>query len=269
MIRSPRAAPWALIPLALGAFLLFAPPHARAGATDEVIVPAVVGQSAEQAQAALTAAGLKVRVIQVASPVAGRITVQDPAAGMRVTQGALVTVRVGVRPSVRTKMPDVLGRSAEEALEMLTVAYDVHLRRIPSPAVHAGKVVRTEPRSGTDAWLRSKVVLYIGWNNGSSADASAGGASSTRDEPATPPPAVRTPQPVYVPPHQARPPTAEPPNVAPTGEPPNVAPVSGDEPPNVAPVAGDEPPNVAPHVGRRHASRPRGGTARGHAGATA
>jgi beta-lactam-binding protein with PASTA domain len=126
------------------------------------VVPALVGHEEAAARRLTRSAGFAVRVVEVAGPDVGRVASQDPASGTRMARGATVTLRVGIATRVRTTLPDVRGRRAEDALADLAPAYDVHLVRVPSEADPAGRVLRTDPAPGASLWFRGPVTLYVG-----------------------------------------------------------------------------------------------------------
>ncbi len=137
--------------------------HAFAADAARVAVPNVVGQSLAEAQSALEAAGFQVRSIEVAGIDEGRVGSQNPKAGTQALAKSLVTLNVGLRTSVKTVVPDVRGKFAEEALAELSAAYVVKIKREPSSAAQAGKVIRTTPGAGSAANLRSTLTLTIGY----------------------------------------------------------------------------------------------------------
>ena len=126
-------------------------------------VPDVVGQPAEEAKSTLERAGFQVRTIEVAGTQEGRVGSQVPSAGTSALAKSLVTLRVGLRTSVNTVVPDVRGKFAEEALSELSAAYVVKIEREPSSAAQAGKVIKSLPAPGTAAVLRSTLTLTVGY----------------------------------------------------------------------------------------------------------
>ncbi|NJC69742.1 Stk1 family PASTA domain-containing Ser/Thr kinase [Planosporangium thailandense] len=87
-----------------------------------VTVPNVVGQPVDQAQNALAGQGLKVAVKQQDSTQpANTVLSQDPVDGTGVEPGTTVTLTVSKGPPAVT-VPDVNGRSADEARQILTQA---------------------------------------------------------------------------------------------------------------------------------------------------
>ncbi|TNY37776.1 Stk1 family PASTA domain-containing Ser/Thr kinase [Thermomonospora catenispora] len=132
-----------------------------------VEVPDVEGKRREEAEKALTDAGLKVGEVteEYSDEVAkGRVISTDPAAGEQVATGESVNLVVskGKEPPQKALVPDVTGQPAESARQTLEQAgFKVSQRSTPSNDVEKGLVVRTTPGPGQEAAQGSTVVMYV------------------------------------------------------------------------------------------------------------
>ena len=88
----------------------------------KTVVPDVVGKTRDEAVATLTAAKLKVNVVEVYSEQEpGVVTGQSPAAGVRLDEGA--TVRINVSRGIKqVAVPSVVGQTIEQATAPLEAA---------------------------------------------------------------------------------------------------------------------------------------------------
>ena len=118
--RSRRALWWVIgaIAAVLVILIAFLALHGNGGKT--VGVPSVVGQSQQQAVAALQRAGLKANVVKVSSATvkAGTVISSNPQFGSKVAVGSSVTLDVSAGPK-KHKMPDVVGEQATAAQNQL------------------------------------------------------------------------------------------------------------------------------------------------------
>ena len=106
--------------------LLFAIAAAGIATADDMVkVPDVEGQDVDKAIQTLERAGLDVYVIEVAGPAVEVVASQDPPKGVTMRRGGIVTIRIGIKARVETRMPDVAGKEVEDALDQLAAAYDV------------------------------------------------------------------------------------------------------------------------------------------------
>ncbi len=129
-----------------------------------VAVPGVVGQTQDEAEAALADAGLKVRITEQESTTAeeGRVLAQDRAAGTQVSKGATVTLTVAKKPDA-TPVPSVVGKAAGDAVSDLSGAgFKVvqRTRDVTNPD-DDGTVLAQSPAGGT-AKPGSTVTITIG-----------------------------------------------------------------------------------------------------------
>jgi eukaryotic-like serine/threonine-protein kinase len=133
----------------------------------DVTVPDVSELTRADAEAKLRDAGLEPAY---ADPVSDddvemdSVVKQDPAAGETVSEGDEVTLTLssGAEPIELIAVPDVVGDTEATAEGELTEAgFDVQVRREESSSVAAGKVVRTEPSSGTKVRLGGVVELVV------------------------------------------------------------------------------------------------------------
>jgi serine/threonine-protein kinase len=123
------------------------------GRSPEVAVPDVVGQREADAAEALESAGLE----PVPSPAysdtvpAGTVMSQDPAAGATVPEGTAVIISVsqGRAPAETATVPDVVGKTEAEAVDILEDAgYEVAVARTFSETVAKDVVGAQAPVGG-------------------------------------------------------------------------------------------------------------------------
>ncbi len=121
-----------------------------------VPVPAVTGRSADDAQAAVRAAGLQPKVSEQPSTevAAGTVISQLPAGGTA-RRGSVVTLAVSSGPAV-VEVPGVRGLSVDDARRTLEAAgFRVKVRSLP-----IGTVFLQSPRAGTRRQQGSTVTIY-------------------------------------------------------------------------------------------------------------
>ncbi len=132
--------------------------------TGEATVPALAGLSRDQAQAALTDAGLTGRFIEAASdsvPEGGVIS-QDPAAGLRIPVGSAVavTVSTGAGPA---QVPDLTGLTQAQAAAALSqaglAAGSVTQRQDDTAPL--GTVISQDPAAGADVDRGTEVDIVV------------------------------------------------------------------------------------------------------------
>jgi eukaryotic-like serine/threonine-protein kinase len=127
-----------------------------------VTVPNVVGQPADRAEAALEDEGLRVTRATAPSNAQqrGRVIEQDPPANEQVEERSEVTITIGAGPET-AKVPDVVGRTVDEASQLLIDAGFVPNQRAEENAdVEEGRVIRTDPAANADAALNSTVTIF-------------------------------------------------------------------------------------------------------------
>ena len=129
-------------------------------------VPAVVGVTAERAQARLRALGLAPDLFYVRSRRPAGLVVRQ-SAGPRTTAqlGTLVglAISIGPRGIAQTPVPYVVGRASAAGAELLrSTGFDVRVVRGPAPAgVNAQRVLDEQPMGGTKAPLHAVVTIVI------------------------------------------------------------------------------------------------------------
>ena len=98
---------------------------------------------------------------------AGQIYYQSPAAGMSITAGRDITVRVSLGPETGT-VPDVVGFSEEDARTSLRKEGFMEIKVIvqQSDTVEKGKVISTSPESYTTAAKNGEVIIYLSGGKG-------------------------------------------------------------------------------------------------------
>jgi eukaryotic-like serine/threonine-protein kinase len=128
-----------------------------------VVVPAIAGQSEEEALASLKRARLEPKVVRDTDEkvAEGEVIRSTPAGPARVQEGGTVTVVVSSGPP-KVAVPEVAGVRADEARETLESAgLTVRERREPSDEVEEGDVIRTEPGPGTQVDADGTVTLVV------------------------------------------------------------------------------------------------------------
>jgi serine/threonine-protein kinase len=167
----PRKAGWyvlgALLVLALIGLLAYALANNLLGGGDDpkqVVVPDVVGDQENDARDTLEDLGFRVRTVEKPSKrfEAGEVMKQDPEAETEADEGSIVelTVSNGV-PSV--EVPDLIGRSEEEAIALLRDAglKPGEILREPSDVIDEGDVTDQEFPEGTEREADSAVDFTV------------------------------------------------------------------------------------------------------------
>jgi beta-lactam-binding protein with PASTA domain/tRNA A-37 threonylcarbamoyl transferase component Bud32 len=131
--------------------------------SNEVTIPTtLVGQTFEQAQAALAALGLVADPVDQESPdkPAGTVLATNPAGGTKVAKNTHVQVTRASEPAVA--IPSVAGQDQNTASATLTAAgFSVTAVPTPSDSVPTGKAIGTTPPAGTKAPKGSAVSLQV------------------------------------------------------------------------------------------------------------
>ena len=128
-----------------------------------VEIPDVVGQSVEDATAALKAAGLAVLVTKQASndAPAGQVLAMRPNAGGRVPTGTTVELRVSSGPTTVT-VPSVQGAALGDAKAQIeALGLVVEVVEDASDSVAEGNVIAQAPSSGVQVKPGSTVTLTV------------------------------------------------------------------------------------------------------------
>jgi beta-lactam-binding protein with PASTA domain len=163
--RSPRSRRRLVWGSVLGAVLLAvaATSYLLSGAV-YATVPAVLGQTQAQAVTTLDGVGLQGHFSQAFSETvpAGQVISTDPAVGQRVQKSDGVKVVLSKGPE-RIAVPDVTGKPADQAKQLLTAA-----RLTPggssedfSPTVPPGSVISTSPAAGQQLPVNAPVALVV------------------------------------------------------------------------------------------------------------
>ncbi len=131
---------------------------------ERVEVPDVVGKPRAEAEAALTAAGLKVTVNEVESEegATGTVIAQNPAARTEVDRDSMVTLDVAKSPGEET-VPDVAGQNLQNAQAQLRAAgfKIAATKEAASATVASGLVISTDPAGGTTAKKGAAVTITV------------------------------------------------------------------------------------------------------------
>jgi eukaryotic-like serine/threonine-protein kinase len=141
-----------------------------------VAVPALVGQTEQEARAALQRVGLRANVVRVPSAEPpGSVVDQNPLSGARIPRGSRVRLNVSIgSPSsgstqtvpttAEATVPNVVGQTevaARRTLQEAGFRVTVIGRTVTDPA-QDGIVVEQDPRAGTRAPEDSDVFIYVG-----------------------------------------------------------------------------------------------------------
>lgn len=128
---------------------------------EDIAAPNVVGTKIEDAIARIERAGLVPEVVETAGPTPGLVASQEPDAGTRLPRGEYVVVRVGIKARIPTNLPDVTGKKAEDAADLLISAYDIRFEPVDGDPRKAGTVLRTDPAANTSVLFRAPVTIYV------------------------------------------------------------------------------------------------------------
>lgn len=138
----------------------------RESAPETVTIPSsIIGMSQSQADAALSELGLQVETGEtIASDTieSGKVAATDPPAGSTVQVGSTVTLQLS-SGSDQVTVPDVSGLSQDQArdrIEQTELAVG-SVTTEDDPQVEEGKVIRTDPESGTALTKGEKIKLVI------------------------------------------------------------------------------------------------------------
>ncbi|MFD0899513.1 Stk1 family PASTA domain-containing Ser/Thr kinase [Actinomadura sediminis] len=134
----------------------------------QVAVPqSIVGMSADDAEAALTKANLKVgeTTKEYSDEVdKGAVMSTDPKPGTQVAEGTEVNLVIsdGKRPPKKVTIPDLAGQPASAAESALKdLGLDPERKVATSNDVPRGNVIRTDPAAGSQAPVKSDVTVYV------------------------------------------------------------------------------------------------------------
>jgi len=132
---------------------------------EQLAVPAVTGQSLDDARATLEDAGFKVRTKEQESEDAdpGTVLAQDPGGGTETAKGSTVTLTVA-KASSSAEVPDVVGAESDAATATLSGAgFAVSIERVPVDTVDEdGIVIAQKPGGKKKAKKGDKVTISVG-----------------------------------------------------------------------------------------------------------
>ncbi len=131
-----------------------------------VTVPDVLGQSPEQARAAITGAKLLVDIKNEPSDVSqvGKVNRTEPGGGNTVPENSTVTLFVGTGPANAT-VPRLTGKTADEAgplLQQAGLALGQQTEQETSDSSQIGKIISTTPGPGESVPGGTAVAVVIG-----------------------------------------------------------------------------------------------------------
>jgi serine/threonine-protein kinase len=116
----------------------------------KVAVPDVVGKTRDDAVSALTAAGLKAKVVEIhSSKTPDSVTGQFPHAGTKVTRGSEVQINVSTGPKP-VSVPNVVGLTYDQASSTLS-SQGFGVKRVNVDSNEAKDTVVSQNPSGTAA----------------------------------------------------------------------------------------------------------------------
>jgi 6-phosphogluconolactonase len=135
------------------------------GGGTSVTVPNVVGSSQASATSAITAAGLALGAVSMASSstvASGNVISESPAAGTSVASGSSVALTVSTGPAT-VAVPNVVGSTQAAATSTLKAAGLVvgTVTMTTSATVPAGSVISQNPAAGTTVATASAVSLTV------------------------------------------------------------------------------------------------------------
>lgn len=167
--RRRRAAGTAVAAVAIVAAGSCAYPLARtltaAPAAAGSVVPKVAGDTLQDAQRAITRAGLSVgRVTQQHSDSIARYLVisTSPGSGASEPRGTGVSIVVSVGPASIVAVPNVIGLTQPVAAGLLgQLKMQVQVMAATGPYAPPGTVIRQEPAAGSSVPPGSVIVLYV------------------------------------------------------------------------------------------------------------
>jgi serine/threonine-protein kinase len=128
----------------------------------EVTIPNLVGQTYEQAEAALARLGLLAVKKEIDAPdkLPGTVIATLPAAGEKAAKGSAVEVTVAKAPDVT--IPPVVNLDQVQAQQLLTDAgLSVTVTAQPHDSIPAGKAIATNPPAGTKVPKGTAVQLLV------------------------------------------------------------------------------------------------------------
>jgi eukaryotic-like serine/threonine-protein kinase len=132
--------------------------------TQSVSVPNVVGKAQAGAESAIKGAGLVPKAGYNVDPNVpkGVVIGQSPAAGGKTAPGSTVGILVSLGADTSVSVPDVTGKSSQEAADAISAAGFVPQSGTqPSDTVPKGTVISQSPPGGTKASAGSTVLFIV------------------------------------------------------------------------------------------------------------
>ncbi len=131
----------------------------------QVAVPSEIGQSASDAQVALTRLGFQVQINRINDNVVpvDHVISSTPSPGAQATKGRTVILQVSLGPKI-APVPNVAGKSVQVATATLTAAgftVSKNVTRVPSATVPSGSVVSTTPAANADTPQNQPITLSV------------------------------------------------------------------------------------------------------------
>ncbi|MGB9279369.1 MAG: Stk1 family PASTA domain-containing Ser/Thr kinase [Pseudonocardiaceae bacterium] len=135
----------------------------------EVEVPNLIGLDRVQAQASLQGVGLMLSPDQGTQVAAddqdiGKVLVQDPTAGRRLTKGKAVVITVGVAPET-VGVPDVVGTNIDQAQRNIVVAHLTPAVQEVDSTAPKGQILKQNPGGGNSVKVGSTVTITVSRGN--------------------------------------------------------------------------------------------------------
>jgi beta-lactam-binding protein with PASTA domain/tRNA A-37 threonylcarbamoyl transferase component Bud32 len=129
---------------------------------EEILAPAVVGQTQASAEAEIEALGLTVQVLTAPDDApAGEVIAQDPEQGTPMAAGDAVTITVSTGPEEQ-EMPDVTGQDADSAEAFLEEDFGLVVSQEEGAcAAPPGTVCDQDPPAGTLVSEGDHAILYV------------------------------------------------------------------------------------------------------------
>jgi len=134
------------------------------GSKNEIECPELINRTCAEALDLIEGTKLKIKVDgrEISATDEGIIVTQDPKSGKRIKNNATITVTLGDEPAQMKKIPSVDGAKeadAKSALEQM--GFEVRVERENHAEIEEGRVIRTQPASGTSASEGSVVKIFV------------------------------------------------------------------------------------------------------------
>jgi beta-lactam-binding protein with PASTA domain/predicted Ser/Thr protein kinase len=145
----------ALAAIAFGLYMVLRP--------EQLTVPNVIGRESATATQILQNRGFEVDIVNVENRDVERNTVasQDPRPDTEAEEGSTVTINVSTGPG-EAAVPSVSGLPEDEASDQLTAAgFEPRVERVFSDDVRRGRVIDTQPGSGSVIEVGSPVTMRV------------------------------------------------------------------------------------------------------------